>query len=256
MQEIFREIKTKIQLESRPNLNFSAHIHEDLELVYVKKGAGFAFCDGKKYELHPGVFFLAFPNQVHRYAECETGEYLVLIIKPAQLLSYGEVFLDGAPVSAVTEGEKKTVDLLELALEEYRQEGYSPVISAYLTALFGRLLRQYPLEKEPVSRDTVLEILQYCNRHYREELSVSDLAEALSISRSSVSHIFSQRIGMNFCDYVNSLRLTDALSLLRNKNFSVTEVAERCGFGTIRTFNRAFLKQYGVPPTQYRRRMN
>lgn len=256
MQEIFREIKTSIEFSRRLSLNFSAHIHEDIELVYVRKGGGFAYCNGKRYPLKPGCFFVAFPNQVHRYTDCVPGEYLVLIIKPSALLSYGEVFLEGEPSSALWQAEdENTVFLLERALAEYKAEGDSPIIRAYLTALFGKLLQHYPIEKNPLSGDTVLEILQYCARHYKEEISVASIAEELKLSRSSVSHIFSLRIGMNFCDYLNGLRLSDAISLLKNKSYSITEVAERSGFSTIRTFNRAFLKQYGVSPSSYRKKL-
>ncbi len=257
MQEIFREIKTNIEFRRRPSLNFSAHIHEDIELVYVKEGGGYGDCNGKRYRLTPGSFFMAFPNQVHRYADCVPGEYLVLIVKPSALLSYGEVFLEGEPSSALWQAEdENVVYLLERALAEYKEEGDSPVIRAYLTALFGKLLRHYPIEKNRVSGDTVLEILQYCARHYKEDLSVASIAEELKLSRSSVSHIFSLRIGMNFCDYLNGLRLSDAVSLLKNKSYSITEVAERSGFSTLRTFNRAFLKQYGVSPSLYRKNLN
>ena len=253
MQEVFREIKRNIEFRRRPFLNFSAHIHEDIELVYVKKGQGFGYCNGQKYALTPGNFFIAFPNQVHRYEDCEEGEYLVLIVKPSALLSYGEVFLEGAPLSAVLEAEENDALLMELALEEMSKEGDTPVVRAYLTALFGKLLRHYSIEKNRVSEDTVLEILQYCAGHYKEDLSVEMIAEDLKISRSSVSHLFGERVGMNFCTYLNALRLADAVDLLKNKNYSITEVAERSGFSTIRTFNRAFLKQYGVSPSQYRK---
>lgn len=258
MQEIFREIKTNIEFRRRPSLNFSAHIHEDIELVYVKEGSGYGDCNGKRYQLTPGSFFMAFPNQVHRYTDCAPGEYLVLIVKPSALLSYGEVFLEGEPVSALWQGEEEdrhAVFLLETALEEYKEDGDSPIIRAYLTALFGKLLRHYPIEKKRVSGDTVLEILQYCARHYKEDLSVTTIAEELKISRSSVSHIFSLRIGINFCDYINGLRLSDAVFLLKNKSYSITEVAERSGFSTLRTFNRAFRKQYGISPSLYRKNL-
>ena len=87
MQKVFREIKIKLQFSKEISLNFSAHIHEDIELIYVKSGGGIAFCDGKKYILSENSFFLVFPNQVHHYTECVLGEYIVLIIKPSSLLS-------------------------------------------------------------------------------------------------------------------------------------------------------------------------
>ena len=69
MQQIFRETKSRISFRSGPGLNFPAHIHDDIELVYVKHGTGSAYCDGKKYTLTDHSWFLSFPNQVHHYAD-------------------------------------------------------------------------------------------------------------------------------------------------------------------------------------------
>lgn len=260
MEKVFREIKKKLQFQSRRSLDFSAHIHEDIELVYVKKGGGKAFCDGKKYILCENSFFLVFPNQVHYYAEDTLGEYIVLIIKPSRLLSYNDIFLDWEPVSALycfsENSDDNLLYLLETALKEFARDGHSPIIDAYLTAFFGKLLKFYDIEKSRVSRDTVLQILRYCSMHYKENITVGEIANQLHISRSCVSHIFSSRLAINFCDYINSLRLFDAVQLLEGKNYSITEISDMSGFATIRTFNRAFLKQYGISPSAYRKSIN
>lgn len=258
MEKIFREIKKRyLQFENKVNLDFSPHIHEDIELIYVKKGGGTAFCDGKKYELHENSFFLVFPNQVHHYSEFIDGEYIMLIIKPSRLMSYNDVFLSGEPVSALWHFEENTDDntayLLQTAFNEFIRDGYSPIIDAYLTAVFGKLLKFYKIEKGRLSRDNVLQILQYCADHYKENITVGDIADNLHISRSCVSHIFSSRLGMNFCDYINALRLSDAKQFLESKNYSITEISDMSGFATIRTFNRAFLKLYGISPSEYRK---
>ena len=122
-----------------------------------------------------------------------------------------------------------------------------------MTALFGKLLPFYPIQKTNYSQENVLKILQYCMDHYKEELTVKTVAESLHVSRSCVSHIFSDRLSMNFCDCINSLRLKEAEQLLKNRQYSVTEVAGLSGFPTIRTFNRAFLKKHGVSPSVYRK---
>lgn len=255
MENVFRQVKAQIEFGRRRNVNFPAHIHEDIELIYVKKGSCTAFCDGRKYVLTSKDFFLAFPNQAHHYTECTSGEYYVLILKPSQLLGYNEVFLEGAPVSAVCRPEENdnTVYLLETAYREFEQDGYSRIIDAYLTAMFGKLLRRYRIEKSGIRQDTVLQILNFCAGHYRENISVGDIAQNLRISRSSVSHIFSTRLGIHFCDYINALRLADAVELLKNGNYSMTEIADKTGFPTIRTFNRAFSRQYGMTPSDYRK---
>ncbi len=255
MHEIFREIKESVILENRERLDFPAHIHEDIELVLVKEGDGYAFCDGRKYRLSDNTFFMAFPNQVHRYEDCTQGEYLIFIIKPTDLLGYENVFLEGAPKEATWDctNDGGTVYLANESVSEYEKNGFTTVVRAYLTALFGKLFENCEIEKNRENRNTVLRILQYCKAHFTEEITLGDVSEALHISKSSVSHIFSERLSMSFCDYINSLRLSEAVQLLKNKSYSMTEIASMSGFPTIRTFNRAFRKQYGTSPSEYRK---
>ena len=255
MEKVFRQIKKEIIFGSRKTLDFPAHMHDDIELVYVKNGGGVAYCDGERYTLSENSFFMVFPNQVHHYSECVEGEYILLIVKPVVLLSYTDVFEQCVPRHAVWHFDKgsddNTVYLMELAMKEFERDGYSTVIEAYLTALFGKLFEFCKPQKKRSSHDIALQILQYCAKHYKGDITVEDVANALHISRSSVSHIFGSRFSMNFCDYINSLRLADAVKLLKTKDYSMTEISYMCGFSTIRTFNRAFLKKYGVPPSKY-----
>jgi len=259
MENIFRELRNKPVFRKKDCPDFPNHIHEDLELLYVKKGSGTAFCDGKSYRLTEGSFFLVFPNQVHRYTDFIPGTYIILILKPSVLYSYSDLFIESEPaesiVSYTDSKENKLSQLLEQALEEFSNHGYSPIVIALLTAFFGKLLRHYQLEKNPLSHDTVLKILQYCAKHYKESITVGEVSKKLHISRSYISHIFSSRLAMNFCEYINSLRLSDALFLLRSKRLSVTEISGLAGFSSIRTFNRSFIKHYGITPTEYRKRL-
>ena len=85
----------------------------------------------------------------------------MLIIKPSTLLSYNNIFEEGSPVSALwhfEEDDDNIVYLLDIALKEFLRDGYSSIIEAYLTAVFGKLLNIYKLEKTRVPNDTVLQI--------------------------------------------------------------------------------------------------
>lgn len=253
MQNTFREIKQDIVFTINKELNFPAHIHDDIELVFVIEGGGEAFCNGKAYTLKENMFFLVFPNQVHHYVNCKRGEYLLLIIKPDMLIHYTGLFLEREPLSSVTNANEETIKLILSALKEFKEDGFSPIIDGYLTAFFGKLIKCYDLEKSALPSGTTSKILQYCIKNYSKNITVKDVAEALNISRSSVSHIFSQKIKVNFCDYINSLRLNNAKTLLIENNYSITEIAFTCGFSTVRTFNRAFIKQHGITPSEYKK---
>ena len=64
--------------------------------------------------------------------------------------------------------------------------------------------------------------------------------------------MMSAKLRMGFNDYINSLRVSNACKLLRKTDLSITEISERVGFNTLRTFNRAFSKQMGMTPREYR----
>lgn len=64
--------------------------------------------------------------------------------------------------------------------------------------------------------------------------------------------MMSSKLNMGFNDYVNSLRVSNACKYLRKTDKSITEISNIVGFNTLRTFNRAFRKQLGITPSEYR----
>ncbi len=250
MARVFRELKQEITFFSTKQLDFPVHMHDDVELVYVRNGSATAACDGVSYRLKKNSFFLVFPNQSHEYVNSHSGEYILLIAK----LPTHKRSLRGRPTSAVCpRADAHTTMLLEMALDEYEKKGYTTVVSACLSAFWEKLFTFYQLENDTVSTDTVSRIVHYCHEHYRDDITVRDIAETLHISKSTVSHIFSTQLRVSFPDYIHELRLADAVDMLENETVSITQVAELSGFSTIRTFNRAFRKKYGISPTEYRK---
>lgn len=65
--------------------------------------------------------------------------------------------------------------------------------------------------------------------------------------------IFKQETGQTFVGYLSDYRLSEAESLLRRTNESVTTVARGCGFDNLSYFTRRFRAKYGMPPSAYRK---
>jgi len=255
MDNYFREIWTNIYLRKDNDVNFPVHIHDDIEFVYVIQGGGHSFCDGIQYTLTPGSVFIAFPNQVHSFSDCTPGEYILLIINPSRLLYLEQFFRSQIPtVASVSVTEELIRPLLD-ALQEFVDYGDSCVIDGYITAMFSKLFRCMQFQRSPYLNNTVSRILHYCSQNYREPITIPDLCCALHISQSSVSHIFSKRLKISFPNYMNALRLNHAVALLREPGLSISEIVDRAGFPTIRTFNRVFRKQFGCSPSEYRTRL-
>lgn len=238
------------------------HLHRELELVLYYGGKTVAYCDSMRYDLQPGDVFLTFPNQIHRYLTYGREEYILLIVKPEMMPELEDIFKMSIPASAVLHGvaDLPQIKALGEILARFEQATnlesprLQPLLRGYLLALFSELLRRMPLAGVSVEdSDTLRAIVTYCLQNFTGELSLSILEENLHLNRYYISHLFSERLGVRFNDYINSLRVSEACRYLLNSSHGVTEISDLVGFNTLRTFNRAFRRQIGVTPSAYRR---
>ena len=98
--------------------------------------------------------------------------------------------------------------------------------------------------------ETVYKLVDYMEKHCTENLKLETVAEALFVSKFTLSRIFSSRLGTCFNDYLNSLRIKYALELL-DKGIKISNAAFESGFNNLRTFNRAFIKTTKITPSEY-----
>ena len=254
MNTYFRENKPRLVLGITRNLDFPPHIHEELELVWMQEGTCTAYCAGQRYVLHPGDFFLAFPEQVHSYEGSENCQANLIIVHPGQLGGLSDILKRETPVCPVyTCQEADLLQLLALTVQEHSTYADKTITLPLLTATIGKLLKHYTFRTQPAKDSAAEQIIKYCSLHYKEPLGMEGLSKALYLSQSHISHTFSQKLKISFSDYVNSLRLDEAVRLLEQTSHSMEEIAERSGFPTVRTFNRVFRKKFDISPSEYRK---
>ena len=80
-------------------------------------------------------------------------------------------------------------------------------------------------------------------------ITFNEIADYVHFSGPYFSKIFNSIFGMNFTRYLNNVKVASAIELIRNENYSMTEIAEKCGFKTIRSFNRVFKELTGYAPS-------
>lgn len=89
---------------------------------------------------------------------------------------------------------------------------------------------------------------------YRNSALTRDrLIELLGTNKELFIDAFQFCFEMSFPEYINFLRLRDALTLLEKSDLTVEEVSEKVGFGTVRTFQRQFQNKYNMSPKDYRK---
>jgi len=115
-------------------------------------------------------------------------------------------------------------------------------------------LRERELQKEHVYREAVEAVCALVRERYMEELSLESCAERVGVSPFTLSRTFKRIKGVNFVDYLTSVRLAKAKELLVDTDLKVNEIAERVGYQPSYLI-RVFKKTEGVTPGQYRERL-
>ena len=254
------EIIVGNHLSGQCALKCSSHLHYHAEIVYIKEGRPSAVIGEKEYALTPDSLFVVFPNCPHTYISAGEEKYLAAIVSPAALPQPLQLFDSCKPTCPVIERVSSYPDLYNTLMllgafdnEQSGDEQNDVIRRGYATSLIGLIFKYLPTEKTDIEVSRAMRsVIDYCVKNYNKELTLGVLSTELQMSKYYISHLFGKEFNMNFNDYINSLRISEACRLLYGTTKSIAEISEEVGFSTVRTFNRAFNKLYKLSPTQYR----
>lgn len=141
----------------------------------------------------------------------------------------------------------------ETSVGRFLVDSLAHTLVAYLVAKYVDAI---PAESRSSSIEHVKlrRVIEYINDNLEEDISVTDLSEIACLSRHHFARAFRSAIGVPPHRFISSLRLQRAQDLLGNTDFSLAEIAFACRFSSQSTFTRAFQRQLGVSPGEYRRR--
>lgn len=142
-------------------------------------------------------------------------------------------------------------------------------ISMLYTAIYNQLKNRERIKKKYISSKTAPtpeestfsaadeKFLNTMNQIITENIDepnmgVPFLCDKLGMSRASLYNKLKALTGMGANDYINKLRIDNAINLLLNSSLTVNEIADRVGFSTPRYFSAVFKKNMGCSPTQYK----
>ena len=248
---------TDIHLRKSKALGCAKHLHSHIELAIMLNGRTMAYADDKGGILCEGHAFIAFPNQVHYFSD-EFGEFdhVLFIFPPNKIPAFNKIFSKKIPLQPIIEVNlEKILPVINIALSA--RENKSPyceiIVENCLSIILAHIFENAELESvKERNINAIQSILLYCSEHYNEEITLEKIAENTHMSKYYISHIFGKEIGTSMPEYINTLRIRDAESLLEKGDMSITEVAFAVGFNSLRSFNRHFFAQTGKTPRQAR----
>ena len=233
------------------------HCHNHFEIYFITKGNCCYFIENKIYHLQPGDIILI-PEGVMHNTEYQNTTY------SRKLISCSRYFI---PKSV----EAKLPDLMHLYRNpniiddineifdkieyEYgnKDDLSEDIFKCYTNMLFFLLARNPNLCHPPeADKHYVDDAIAYLQTNFAVEISLQEMADRYFVSSEHFSRVFKKKVGFNFSEYINLLRLQKAESMLRQMNTAtITEVAQSCGFNDSNYFSVQFKKLYGISPKKF-----
>lgn len=123
---------------------------------------------------------------------------------------------------------------------------------AYLKKLFSEEKTDLPVPFNPGRNQTFNAMLGHINEHYWEDISIQGMSKMFSVNANYISQIFRKELNKTFTEYLNSLRIERAASLLRSTSVPINEIADQVGYKDYFYFSKLFKKSRGVSPKSFR----
>lgn len=134
---------------------------------------------------------------------------------------------------------------------------YEAVLTAESWDEIHRIVLEYA--KQCIATDYPLPERSYADlaadlihRNYAEEISLISVANQINVNPSYLSRVFKQEKGENFISYLTRVRIERAKSILENRRYKISEVAEKVGYRNYPYFSKIFKKLVGMSPEEYR----
>ncbi len=110
--------------------------------------------------------------------------------------------------------------------------------------------------KNVCNTDKTIEMaVKYVQENYRNDLTMAEVANHISLNYSYFSILFKEKIGMNFVDYLRMIRIEKAKELLQNSVYKIYEVSEMVGYNNTKHFTTTFRTLTGISPKEYREKL-
>lgn len=235
------------------DFSFPMHLHTDLELVLLRKGAINLHLRGRTETLAPGDFALVLPNELHAYSTPEHSESFVCVFSS----DYVPAFLY---TLAGKRGERSVfagTNILRAQIENafFTDSSQSALeLKAVFYAVCAQFLREIPLNESRCLETDILEkLIRYVEENFREDISMASAAQALGYNRSYLSRQFHQALNINFRSFINYQRVQYVFQQMRAGETNISELALSSGFQNLRSFNRAFKSLMGDTPRTCRK---
>jgi AraC-like DNA-binding protein len=235
------------------------HTHNHMELFFIVGGKGQFLIDDRLHPVDVNNLVIINPNVTHTEVSLNAQplEYIVLGIEGVELAA-----------SSASDGQFSILDRYEsveisgclrniLREMEQKNTGYEDVCQAYMEILIIRLMRTttlaVPTEPQAISTNRqCAAVRRYIDLHFKEALTLEQLAEEGHMNKFYLSHAFKREYGVSPINYMISRRIEESKYLLAETDLSLSQIAQLLGFSSLSYFSQVFHRSQEISPKEYR----
>ncbi len=255
-------------------INATAHT-ESMEIIEILSGEVKIQIGTELFLAKTGDFVFVPPSLVFRADAIEGKASLRAISFDASILEANMEHFD-AEVSYMfyLQSKNKVAHFSGMhpvynSLKKYMQDAYDEYVSkdvcyklpirANIYLMMTTLLRYYCGTKNEADRMVYHNVLRlrpvidYISEHYCEKIYIDKLADMINVSSDYFTKMFNASIGKTPIEYINGLRVNEAMRLLAGTEMSMAEIAEKIGFCNPNYFHKIFKQYMDVSPLAYRK---
>jgi len=249
----------------------NSHWHEELELFYSLRGYSRHFIDGEVFMVEPGRLLVTNCESVHRVEVLDGQDDgnenggIVLIIHNRFLEDnfpeYQDFWFTNEKNQARPEVREIMLKFSQYADRKSHQEHEHLYMRGLLLQLLYYLYQEGSVRRSDADSirrreqiQTLKEILQYVEEHYREPIVQSEVAKGFYFTPQYFARYFKQCTGNTFTEHLTAYRISQASRELLCTDHRISDIARNNGFRDDRSFINAFKRSYGVTPLQYRKK--
>ncbi|MBE6758067.1 MAG: helix-turn-helix domain-containing protein [Ruminococcaceae bacterium] len=225
------------------------HIHEFFELEMILGGTGEAFINGVSYPLTENTVFLLTPAHIHE-ARLENTTLINVMFQGNVADAMMALAIQDIPVFRLTDEEAAFVrPLLKEIVDVHRDDPlYAVRLLHCVLEKLARCQNAVKADAPPLLQRAVM----YTLEHFREELTVTQVARFLGLSRAYFSDLFRHEFGVPYKEYLDSLRFSHVCTALSFSDLPIRTAAENAGFRDYANFTRRFKDKFGCTPREWR----
>ena len=248
----------------------TAHYHPYYEIYYLVSGTRKFFIDNTIYTVKKGDLIIIPTGAIHRvtYISNDTHERIVICFSDKFIEDFTphldpDAFnkcICNSQISIPHNRREYIENLLEKI--EHENSGIDKYSSLMLKIHFEELLlfimryqenADSPEKNIEIEDEIISNAARYIFNNYASAITLNDMAERFNMSPSYFSRKFKHCTGIGFKEYLNTIRIREAASLLLSSDLSISEIAEKCGYEDSNYFGDCFKKIKGISPREYRK---